>query len=487
MFRYLKMLLPCLVLLLSLTACGEPVTSPEPTSAATPASATGTEAPTDAPIPTTRPTTVTVTLSEPDATPPASATGTEAPTDAPIPTTRPTTATMTATLSEPEAAEGIPVVQPVLETHSVLDDIDEPPNNERLGDADDPAIWVHPDDPSLSLVVAVLKDGGLDVYDLNGEVLQSISPDGVRYNNVDLAYGFPLGGTPTDIIVATDRYQDRLVIFQVDPASRQLTDITDPNRPLLFTPEGAESDGETTAYGVAVYRDPSSGTFYAFANRRETGEIAQFELIDSGNGTIGWNRVRTMTVPTPEGGEPEDAQTEGMVVDPSMGFLYVGQENGGIWKFAAAPDGGSEGTRIHAVAPASNYLVADVEGLTIYFGPEGQGYLIASSQGNHTFAVFRREGNNDYIGSFQIGAAGDIDGVQECDGAMVLNVSLGERFPTGLLVVQDGHNAPLFPVEDDGEIENANANFKFVPWEQVAAAFDPPLLIDPTSYQPRTP
>lgn len=111
-----------------------------------------------------------------------------------------------------------------------------------------------------------------------------------------------------------------------------------------------------------------------------------------------------------------------MVVDPYMGYLYVGQENVGIWKFEAAADGSNDGIMIHAVAPDSDYLEADVEGLTMYFGPDEEGYLIASSQGDHTFAVFRRDGDNDYIGSFQIGANGDIDGVQECDGAMVLNV-----------------------------------------------------------------
>lgn len=454
------LLLTGLVLLLTLAACGTPAANPEPANTEPPAT---------------------------DEETPVAESETETPSATNTPTMDPTAVELT----EPEMAEGVTVITPVLETISVLDDIDEAPGDEHLGDADDPAIWVHPDDPALSLVVGVLKEGGLDVYDLDGKVLQSINPEGVRYNNVDLAYNFPLGDDPIDIVVVTDRFKDLLVIFQVAPETRRLTDITDPDSPMLFTPEGEESDEETTAYGVAVFQDPESNTFYAFANRRDTGEIAQFELVDTGDNTIGWNKVRTMNVPPPEGGEAEDAQTEGMVVDPEARMLYVGQENGGIWKFSAAPDGESEGTMIHPIAPASDYLVADVEGLTLYFGPDGQGYLIASSQGDNTFAVFDREGDNEYIGSFQIGATGDaaddIDGVQECDGAMALNIPLGERFPNGLLVVQDGHNVPLFPVEDDDEIENANTNFKFVPWENVARAFDPPLMIDTTSYHPHTP
>jgi len=41
--------------------------------------------------------------------------------------------------------------------------------------------------------------------------------------------------------------------------------------------------------------------------------------------------------------------------------------------------------------------VADVEGLTIAYGSDGKGYLIASSQGNSTFAIYRREGDNTYV------------------------------------------------------------------------------------------
>jgi 3-phytase len=41
-----------------------------------------------------------------------------------------------------------------------------------MGDAaDDPAIWVHPVDPALSLVLGTDKKGGLNVFDLEGKRL----------------------------------------------------------------------------------------------------------------------------------------------------------------------------------------------------------------------------------------------------------------------------------------------------------------------------
>ena len=78
-----------------------------------------------------------------------------------------------------------------------------------------------------------------------------------------------------------------------------------------------------------------------------------------------------------------------------------------------------------------------------------------------------------------------IDQVNECDGTDVINVSLGPRFPFGLLVVQDGANNPQNVVQDDEELENNSTNFKFVPWENVAGAFPRPLMVDPYSYNPR--
>ena len=59
--------------------------------------------------------------------------------------------------------------------------------------ADDMAFWVHPGDPSKSVVIGTDKEGALEVYDLSGQRLQAIDPT-TRPGNVDLRPGFPLGG-----------------------------------------------------------------------------------------------------------------------------------------------------------------------------------------------------------------------------------------------------------------------------------------------------
>jgi 3-phytase len=70
--------------------------------------------------------------------------------------------------------------------------------------ADDPAIWVHHEEPALSMVLGTDKKGGLNVFDLDGKRLQVIS-SGARPNNVDVLYDFPLGGSKVDLAIAGTR------------------------------------------------------------------------------------------------------------------------------------------------------------------------------------------------------------------------------------------------------------------------------------------
>ena len=57
-------------------------------------------------------------------------------------------------------------------------------------DPDDPAVWLHPRDPSLNLIVGTNKvekpNGALLVFDMKGKILQKITGLG-RPNNVDIA------------------------------------------------------------------------------------------------------------------------------------------------------------------------------------------------------------------------------------------------------------------------------------------------------------
>ena len=166
------------------------------------------------------------------------------------------------------------------------------------------------------------------------------------------------------------------------------------------------------------------------------------------------------------------SQTEGCVADDETGDLYVGEEGFGIWKYSAEPDGGD--TRSAVALVEDGILTDDIEGLSILYGPDGGGYLLASNQGADSYALYRREGEHEFLGLFHVVAdeATGIDGASETDGLDVTSANLGPAFPHGVFVVQDGRN--ITP-ED-------RQNFKLVPWESIAEAFGLPLH---EGYDPR--
>jgi 3-phytase len=310
----------------------------------------------------------------------------------------------------------------------------------NAGDAaDDPAIWIHPSDPGKSRVLGTDKKGGLAVYDLAGKQVQYLK-DG-KINNVDVRQGVPWAGKSADFAIAGNRSDNSIAIYRVDGDGR------------LEKASGRALRPETELYGSCLYRSAKSGKLYFLLTSKD-GVLEQWELFDDGRGGVDGRKVRSFDV----GG-----QCEGCVADDELGRLYVGEEEKGIWRYAAEPDGGEERTLVDGTG---GRLVADVEGLAIWRGRGGTGYLLASSQGNDTFAVYRREGKNEFVGTFRI-AGGPLGAVEECDGIDVTSAALGGAFPEGLFVAQDGKNG------------GRNQNFKFVAWGDLARAFDPPLATDP--------
>lgn len=316
--------------------------------------------------------------------------------------------------------------------------------------ADDPAIWVHPEHPELSLIIGSQKQRGINVYDLNGSLIQSL-PDG-RINNVDVRYNFQLGDQVVDIVTGSNRTTDSISIYAVDRESRTLYDIAD----------GIIPTGMADPYGLCMYRSFSSGTHYVIVNDTD-GVVKQWSLKDAGNGKIGADLVRTFEV---------GSQTEGCVADDEKGVLFVGEENVGIWKYNAEPDAGDERTSVDNTTDGN--LTDDVEGLAIFYGPNGDGYLVASNQGADSYAVYERSGDNRFLGLFHVVADKQtgIDGVSETDGLDVTSAYLGPEFPHGLFVAQDGRN--ITPAE--------RQNFKLVPWERIAEALN---LENYSGYDPR--
>ncbi len=307
--------------------------------------------------------------------------------------------------------------------------------------ADDPAIWVHLTDPTRSLIIGTNKQEGLGVYALDGSLVNYYAFG--KPNNVDVRYGFPLGGRSVDIAATEDRSNDSIRVFEIDSSARSLAEIS----------AGVLSAG-MEVYGSSLYRSARGGGFYFFVGSK-IGEVRQFRLTGNAGGKVEAELVRTLKLAT---------QVEGIVADDELGHVYIGEEGRGVWKFDAEPSASAEGTLISPIGGDQPLRRRDVEGLAIHKATTETGYLIASSQGSNEYVVYTREGANDYLGTFRIARGAAIDGAEETDGIDATSGNLGPGFESGAFVAQDGHNA------------GGNQNFKIVPWSAIAAAFDPPLL-----------
>ncbi len=288
--------------------------------------------------------------------------------------------------------------------------------------ADDPAIWRNGADPAASLIVATDKKAGLYLYGLDGKV-RDFDPDG-RLNNVALA---DMGATGV-IVAASDRNDpsaSAIRLYRLDTAAAKLVRL------------GAVPSGAGEGYGMCVLARADG--LHAFAVIKD-GTIREFRIeLGAAPSAI---LLRSMKLAS---------QAEGCVADPRDGALYVGEEDVGIWRF----DAGETTGQLMAKADGQS-LVADVEGLALLPQGEDGGWLIASSQGDSTYAAYALP-DMKLVGRFRI-AEGRFGATEETDGIDVSAGSFGAQYPDGLFVAQDGDN------------QDRAQNFKLVSWQAIIQA-----------------
>jgi 3-phytase len=303
------------------------------------------------------------------------------------------------------------------------------PVAQRGDSADDPALWVNTTDHSRSRVLVTDKKQGLLSYDLQGRQQQFLAVG--RVNNVDVRQQVRLDGRHVDLAMATHRDENTLVVFEIDTQG-SLRDA------------GHIPTGLKDIYGLCLYQPPDGG-LEVFVNDKK-GTYAQYAIALHGDAYTG-TELRRFSM----GG-----QAEGCVVDDQRQSLFIAEEDRGIWTLAADA---ALADRPHPILQVGTQLTADVEGLAIYRG-RAANYLIASSQGDSSFAVLDAQPPFAYRGSFRIGinAAAGIDGVSDTDGVEASGLDFGEAYGDGMLIVQDGYN----------RLPDRAQNVKYVSWRDIA-------------------
>ena len=222
-------------------------------------------------------------------------------------------------------------------------------------DTDDPAIWMHPSDPSKSLVIGTDKDslGALYVFNLEGKVIDSLVRKGIqRPNNVDVGYGLALADGLTDFAVTGERLTSRLRFFS-------LPDMQELNLGGFEIFQGEEGSEYRDLMGVALYKSPKTGKQYVIAGRKNGPKdgtyLWQYEITAAAD-DIQLELVRKF------GQYSGKKEIEAIAVDAALGYIYYSDEGVGVRKYAAEPDMGNEELALFATEGFAD----DHEGISIY-------------------------------------------------------------------------------------------------------------------------
>ncbi|MDX2283379.1 MAG: phytase [Bacteroidia bacterium] len=310
-----------------------------------------------------------------------------------------------------DAGGPLPVVKPRYVTEKVRHD------------TDDPAIWVNPADPAQSLILGTDKDadGALYVFDLQGRIIPEKTVRPLRRpNNVDLEYGFLLGGVPTDIAVVTERMSSMLRIYAVP----DMRPVDGGGIPVF---EGEAGPEHRDLMGIALYKQPATGEVYAIVGRKQGPQdgtyLWQYRLADAGGGRIGAVLVRKF------GAYSGLKEIEAIAVDDSLGYVYYSDEQAGIRKYHADPARGNEELAFFG----QEGFAEDHEGISLYAEPGGAGWLIVSDQGADRFRIYTRQGPPGQPHAHQLVRTVRV-AARESDGSETIARPMGPDFPRGLFV-----------------------------------------------------
>ncbi|MCA2966359.1 MAG: phytase [Acidobacteriota bacterium] len=277
---------------------------------------------------------------------------------------------------------------------SLLAQVEIAPFGETVSEAhqtDDPAVWEHPRERNRSLILGTIKmaapEGGVAVYRMDGSRLMTVS-NLDRPNNIDVAYGFRVGGRTVDIAVVTERNGGRLRIFAVKPEMGLEELGTVP----VFA---GETGPRAQPMGVALYRRKRDGALFAIVSRKGgplDGYLWQYRLTGEAGGGVRAEKVREF------GRFSGAGEIEAVAVDGEREEVYYADEGAGIRKYQADPAHAAAGREL-AVFGQSGWK-GDREGIAVYGG-----YVVATDQqrGNSEFHVFSRDTLRE-VGVFRVGA-----------------------------------------------------------------------------------
>ncbi len=348
--------------------------------------------------------------------------------------------------------------------------------------------WVHPTNPADSLIMATNGDG-FTIIDLNGETVfenqpvlmtgnsESISTNravGSWFRDLDIIYAFPIASDRLiDMVVLADSNKKALEFHLINPYAIHRGTIES----MTGWSKNHTLGSVDAADFVTAYTSPYTGTYNIFVGDIQGKGIVHLTVFANDMGRVATEFVRRVSLP--------DGELAAMEIDQITGTLYVAindpEGGGGIYKFDAEPNPqNDDGLMPVVISLDDSEIISPFTDLAIYYAGDKEGYLMASNPTDASITVFDREGENDYLGSLQLGMS-QMNETISSSGISVLNVNVGPAFSCGMVIVED--------TVDENRADNpleTTTGFRLIKWDELAFQTAPSSLqVDTHSWHPR--
>ena len=203
-------------------------------------------------------------------------------------------------------------------------------SGEAAGEAAE-VTWVDSTNPAHTLILSTDEQGYLVVTNPAGAITFQSKEGG--FVGLSLRSEFPITtnngdpetALPISVVASVDTGDQSIGLFMLEPDSGGLLPILD--EPVHTQPAG-----------VCLYLSAVSGQLYLFVTDRD-GTVSQWQLYDSGRGTIRGTIQRTWSI----GGRASRCKA-----DDANGWVDIDQLGVGAWRYGAEPkDSFNERTKIN--------------------------------------------------------------------------------------------------------------------------------------------
>ncbi|MCK6562263.1 phytase [candidate division KSB1 bacterium] len=261
------------------------------------------------------------------------------------------------------------------------------------GRVDSIAMWVAPTPAQSILYITDKTKNYLEKHDpvLNkflGRLGSTGSgPGQLRYpNGVDIGYNVPTGSGVRDLLIVSDRDNNRLAIWSV-PDETYMGSVTEA--------------GMIEPYGVATYWDGDQFQVFVTDNGGPTDDVLVFNLLPQGQGVRGVLQQTFATQTVLESITIDPYHRRILLCDESRRDVMVLDLSGNLLQRFG-----------------QGYFVKEPEGIQLYDTGEGAGYILVSDQiaSPAQFEVFDRR-TFAWLGNFT-GSTRDTDGIEIVQAAL---------------------------------------------------------------------